>query len=391
LRLGAGASALALLSACSTFDFGDSSATGPGATAAPASGGAPTAGRSFGTGATKVALLLPLSGDAQLAAVGTSMANAAQLAVEYVSGNAKIGDHITMLLLDTGATAGGAAAQASAALAAGAKLILGPLRADQVAAAGGVASAAKVPLIGFSNNPAVAAPGVYLLNVLPDSEMSRSLAYAKSKGVAKAMAGIFASGESGDAQRAAFQQVASRLGAGIHGTYTFGSDGEMKTVIDQLAPILKARNIDSIVMPDRASAPALANAIQRVGVARSSLTLIGSADWDGDRAILSTGYLNGAIYPAVDDTGYKALAPEYSARFGGTPHPFATIAYTAAILANATPLVSAHYSAAALTTPGGFNGRDGVFRFLPDGRSQYALIIKQISGGTAVRVEGPKL
>jgi hypothetical protein len=131
--------------------------------------------------------------------------------------------------------------------------------------------------------------------------------------------------------------------------------------------------------------------MQHVGVQRGSLQIMGSADWDGDAAILSTGYLDGAVYPAVDDTGYKALAPQYTQRFGGNPHPFATLAYTAAILANATPLISARYSAASLTTAGGFNGRDGVFKLLPDGRSEYALIMKQISGGTAVRVDGPKV
>ena len=37
------------------------------------------------------------------------------------------------------------------------------------------------------------------------------------------------------------------------------------------------------------------------------------------------------------------------------------------------------YDRAQLTLPGGFNGRDGVFRFLPDGRSEYALVIKQVT------------
>ena len=85
------------------------------------------------------------------------------------------------------------------------------------------------------------------------------------------------------------------------------------------------------------------------------------------------------------------MRPEYAARFGSDPHPLATIAYTAAILANAPPLVDSRYSAAQLTMPGGFNGRDGVFRFLPDGRSQYALVIKQVEPGGARQVDGPKL
>ena len=48
--------------------------------------------------------------------------------------------------------------------------------------------------------------------------------------------------------------------------------------------------------------------------------------------------LNGAIYPAVDDKGYQAILPLYQQKFGGTPHPLVTIAYTAVILANASSL-----------------------------------------------------
>ena len=56
-------------------------------------------------------------------------------------------------------------------------------------------------------------------------------------------------------------------------------------------------------------------------------------------------------------------------------------------LANGTP----KYDRAQLTLPAGFNGRDGVFRFLPDGRSEYALVIKQVTIGGASVAEGAKL
>jgi len=44
-----------------------------------------------------------------------------------------------------------------------------------------------------------------------------------------------------------------------------------------------------------------------------------------------------------------------------------------------------------MTNPTGFNGRDGVFRFLSDGRSEYALALMQVGPGGASRLEGPKL
>ena len=89
--------------------------------------------------------------------------------------------------------------------------------------------------------------------------------------------------------------------------------------------------------------------------AQGKALLIGSADWDTDPAILAASPLAGAVYPAVDDTGYLALKADYQARFGGSPHPLATIAYTAAILANAAPLAKSKppYTSAELTTPAG--------------------------------------
>ena len=100
-----------------------------------------------------------------------------------------------------------------------------------------------------------------------------------------------------------------------------------------------------------------------------------------------------ADFPAVDDAGFQALAPEYQAKFGAPPHPLSTIAYTATILANASSLAmgTPKYDRAQLTLPGGFNGRDGVFRFLPDGRSEYALIIKAVTVGGSTLADGPKL
>ena len=383
LRLGGGLGVLALLAACDTTNFnlgttGSSSAQGTA--------------RSMGTGPVRVALLLPLSGDPAVSSVGLSMANGAQLAMDYVAANPRLGDNITLLLRDTGSTAQGAAQAASAAVADGVSLILGPLKADQVQTAGAVARQANVPLVGFSNNSSVAAPGIYLLNVLPESEVRRSLTYASEHG-SRSVAGLFPNTEFGRVQQSAFMRAVSDLRLTPRGALNFGNENEVHTQIAQLAPQLVSGSIGALFLPDRASAPAIGAMLQQAGVTSRKTLLVGSADWDNDEAILQSSALMGAIYPAVDDTGYRALLPEYAAKFGGNPHPLATIAYTAVILANAAPLAKSNppYGAAALTIPGGFNGRDGVFRFLPDGRSQYALIIKQVTAAGAVRVDGPKL
>jgi hypothetical protein len=49
------------------------------------------------------------------------------------------------------------------------------------------------------------------------------------------------------------------------------------------------------------------------------------------------------------------------------------------------------YDRSLLTAPGGFNGRDGVFRFLADGRSEYALVMKRVPVGGSTMVVGPRI
>lgn len=386
--LGLGIAAAALLSACSPGGF----SFGPGGTGGTTQTMPTVAGRSFGKGPVRVALLLPLSGDANLASVGQSLANASELAINFVETNPNIGENITVFLKDTGGSTAGATQAAQQALSEGASLILGPLRADQVTAAGQVAKAAGVPVIGFSNNSGAASPGVYLLNVLPESEVKRSMGYAKKLGK-KAFAGVFPTTDFGRIQEGAFRQATADLGLNARAVYSFSSEEEARSVVTQLAPMLQAGQIDALFIPDRATAPSFANLLNEAGIAPGKVQLIGSADWDGDPSILNTTTLAGALFPAVDEAGYNALLPEYQAKYGSAPHKLATIAYTATILANAGSLANGtpKYDRAQLTLPAGFNGRDGVFRFLADGRSEYALVIKQVSIGGASVAEGARL
>lgn len=402
-----GAVGLLLLTACApiniasrTIDFGlgppTQNTANAGLTRLPEGGLAqdPVSGASqrFGRGPVQVALLLPLSGDPGLAAVGQSMANGSRLAMAFIEANPNIAENTTITLRDTGGTVAGATSATQAAIASGARLILGPLRGDSVLAAGAVARSAGVPMIGFSNNPAAAAPGIYLLSVLPEMEMKRSLNFIKASG-RRGVAGAFASSAYGQAQQAAFRQQASVAGFAPTAVYSFSAGGEAQQIVDQALPLIKRGLIDTLFLPDRATAPAFGAALAQAGVDPTQVQLVGSADWEGDGAILATPALNGAIYPAVDPAGMAAIRADYQARFSSAPHALTTIAYTATILANVNTLSMANppYSAALMTSPTGFNGRDGVFRFGRDGRSDYALAILRVAPGGAERVEGPKL
>lgn len=347
----------------------------------------------FGRGRVSVALLLPLSGNAALSQLGTALANASKLAIAFIEANPNIGENITISLRDTGDSAAGATSAANAAVAEGVKLILGPLTAEQVSAAGQVARAAGIPLIGLANNGSVAGPGVYVLNVLPETEMKRAVRYLRDQG-RRGPAGIFPATPYGEALATAFRQQAIAAGFNPSAVYTFSNISEAQQIIDQAKPLIDRGMIDALFIPDRASAATFSGLLARAEVTGEMVQLVGSADWANDAALLRNPALAGAIFPAVDEAGLNAIRADYAARFGGNPPQMATIAYTATILANVNTLSLATppYEASLLTNPAGFAGRDGLFRFHANGRSDYALVIKQIAaGGVTATVDGARI
>lgn len=381
-----------LMSACSPGGFSFLGGGAPSANRADQGPASALAGKTIGAGPVRVAMLLPLSGDPTLSAVGNSMANAAELAMNFVRSNPNLGENITLVVKDTGPNALGASTAAQQALAEGASLILGPLRADQVTVVGDAARQAGVNVIAFSNNPGAASPGVFLLNVLPETEVKRSIAYAQKLGK-KAFAGVFPNNDFGRLQQGAFQQTSADLGIPARAIYNFSNEAEARTVVQQLVPMLQQGQIDALFIPDRATAPSFGALLQQAGIAPGTVQLIGSSDWANDATIANSTSLAGAIFPALDDAGLMALSADYQKTYGAAPHPLATLAYTATILANAKALANGtpRYDRTLLTNAAGFAGRDGVFRFLPDGKSEFALTIRQVSiGGSSVAEAAPK-
>jgi len=387
-----GLSALVALSACSGMSIPTFSGGGNPAERInqPAQSLPAASGRTVGSGPVRVAMLLPLTGD--VASVGTSMSNAASLAMDYIASSPNAGNNITLVIKDTQGNPAVASQKASEAVSENASLILGPLKAESVQSAGSVARNAGIPLIGFSNNSGAASPGVYLLNVLPETEVRRSLSFAQGNGT-QALAAIVPSNAYGRIQEGAFRQVASELGMTVRAVYQYSTEQEARTAVDQVTPFLEQGSIDGLFIPDRATAPSIGVLLGQAGIAKNNLTIIGSSDWAGDQTIQQTAFLGGAIYPAVDDSGLTALTPQYTQQFGNEPHPFSTLAYTSVLLANSSTLSQSQprYDQTQLTRPSGFNGRDGLFKFRADGTSQYALTINRVTSGGAQRVDGARI
>src|SRR4051794_17760613 len=166
------ACASALLAACS---ISLNPSPQPSLQEAPTAAAPPTA--PIGTGGVKVGLILPMTAAGNAGAAARSMKNAAEMALaEFNSPN------IQLLLKDDGGNAAGAQQAAQQALDEGAEILIGPLFAQAVQAAGQTARSRNVPVMAFSTDSSIAGRGLYLLSFLPETDVDRILDYAIANG-----------------------------------------------------------------------------------------------------------------------------------------------------------------------------------------------------------------
>ena len=341
---------------------------------APTPSGGPAVGETLGTGPVRVGMVLPLTQNGAPSPIGSSLRNAAQLAIDEFAA-----PYITLMIQDDRSTPDGAGQSAQAEIGAGAQLILGPVYANDVRQAASVAKAAGKPIIGFSTDASVASPGVYLLSFLIESYVDRIAEFAVSRGK-RAFAVMAPQNDYGNIAVAEFQQTAGRLNTpvAVVARYTPGQPQEAAPQISAVGG-----QIDALFIPDQADGmPAVASALAAAGI---KTQLLGTGVWN-DARVLRLPQLQGAWFSAPDNAGFNALAQRYKAKFGSEPTRLATLSYDAVTLAGALARSPSPdpFSAAALTSTSGFNGADGVFRFRADGTNERGLAVMEIDNNTAV-------
>jgi ABC-type branched-subunit amino acid transport system substrate-binding protein len=331
-------------------------------------------GPNLGSGAVRVGLILPLSGQGAFATVAAALKNAADLAMSEFDQPG-----ITVLVKDDRGDAGAARDAAQQALAEGAELIIGPLTAAAVQAASQVTRAANRPMIAFSSDTSVAQPGVYLLSFTPQSDVSRILGYAAGRGK-KSVAALLPDGALGNVIVAEFQQQVARLGL-TPGPVQRYPAGRAAEAAKQLAGQMSG--VDSLLVTDLTEAMArTADAIGAAGF--SGVQMLGTGLWN-DLSVLQKPALQGGWFAAPDAAGFNSFADRYRRRFKTSPTRTATVAYDAVALAAALVRTqgSNRFTQQTLTNTSGFAGQDGVFRFRQDGSNERSLAVLEVRGRAA--------
>jgi ABC-type branched-subunit amino acid transport system substrate-binding protein len=374
MRLGLSVVATGLLVAACATQLG-------GAGPAPPAGESAAAGQPA-DGQVRIALVLPLTAQGNAGLAAQSMKNAAEMALaEFKVSN------VQLLVKDDGGSPQGAQGAAQQAISEGAEIIVGPLFAQSVSAAGQVARSRNIPVIAFSTDASVAARGVYLLSFLPETDVRRIVSYAASRGK-RSFAALMPDNAYGTVVEAAFQQEVARHGGRVVVLEKYPHDAN-RTAESVRRVAQAASQIDSIFIPDSPDVvPQVAQALAANGVDLKRVQLLGTGLWGDDTRISSEKLLDGGWYPSPEQTGFRNFSSRYRARYGQDPVRTATLAYDAVALVAALVKTQGmqRFSEQVLTNPSGFAGIDGVFRFRPEGTNERGLAVLRVtpSGGQVV-------
>jgi branched-chain amino acid transport system substrate-binding protein len=351
-------------------------------------------------GGVRVALLLPLSGPT--AGLGRALLDASQMAVFDVAD-----ERFTLLPRDTQGTPEGAARAATAALADGAQLILGPLLAGEVEAVKPIARQVHVNIVAFSTSDQLADDSTFLLSVLPRQTVRRVVAFAHERGVSR-YAALAPSTPYGQLVVDELRAATAAIGGNVENVQFYDpAANDLRPAVRGLVgsePHRTARNqpqtvaattpagadFDAILLPDGGGKlKAVASLLPYFDVDTSKTHLLGTGLWD-DPGIGSEPALVGGWFAAPDPSARADFEKRFVELYRQAPPRLATLGYDAtalaAMLAKRSPGTA--FSAQSIADPSGFAGVDGIFRFHPDGRIERGLAVLEVQKSGA-RVISP--
>jgi len=341
-------------------------------TTGPAAGSPVTA-----SGKTRIALLLPLTGRA--APVGQSMQQAAEMALFDTGAK-----ELALAAYDSGESADTAMEAYRKARTDGVALVLGPLFGQSAAALAPLVDQGGANVISFSNDESVARRGVWIMGIAAPPQVRRVVNYSVDNGIRRFAA--FAPQTSyGEHMVRTLESQATARGARVVATELYDPNSlDLTAAARRLAGALQGDDGKLAVLvpvaPPRLSS-ALAS-LAAAGIDTKSIQLIGTGVWD-IAGIGNESLLRGAWYAAPDPATRADFERKFLATYGRPPNRLATLAYDAVALAGhlARLKQGGDFSAEAITNPKGWSGIDGIFRFLPDGKSERALAVIEVQAG----------
>lgn len=358
---------------------------------------------------SKVALLLPLSGDN--GNLGKEMLDSAQLALFDLGS-----DKVELLPHDTQGTVAGAREAARAAQRDQVSLVIGPLFGRDAQAIRADGSIAGIPMLTFSTDWTLAGGGTYVLGFLPFEQVQRIADFAAARG-AHRFAVLASQDAYGDAAVESLKQELGPLSSELVRETRFQADGrDMEIAIrsltnadayqqdiqaqmqaldgrtDDIAAAARQRlqsapptgepDFDALLLPlSPAQLQIAAPLLAKYGIDSQRVMLLGTGLWDGEGLGTNQPGLVGAFFAAAPRDARNAFEARFQSVYGHKPPRLATLSYDATALA----VVLAHdgnadpFGPAAFANAVGFAGVDGIFRFDSTGLIKRGLAVYEVT------------
>ncbi|MGX9966482.1 penicillin-binding protein activator [Roseomonas sp. F4] len=341
---------------------------------APPIGGAQMPGP---VGPQRAAMLLPLTGPQ--APLGQAMLNAGYMALfdESQSG-------IEIAPRDTGGTPNGAAAAARAAIADGARILIGPLTSAEVAAVAGPARAANVPVLAFTNDSQRAGGGVWVLGITPQQQVRRVVAAAAAQGAQNFALGA-PDNEFGRALATALRGATSDLGLPAPSIALHPANAEPAMAASGAR--VSGSRADAVLIGETGERARrfAATWMSEAQAGGQTPRMLGTALWLSDSSLGREPALAGAWFAGPDGRARARFEARYRDAFRETPPRIAATAYDAAAIATRA-LRNGTTPGQAMAGDGlggeGFAGADGPVLLLPDGQTRRGLAVYAVGTGS---------
>ncbi|SBW08878.1 Extracellular ligand-binding receptor [uncultured Alphaproteobacteria bacterium] len=353
----------------------------------------------------RVAVLVPLSGEA--ASAGQALRDAALLAQFEVDNPGLI-----LQFYDTAGTAEGARAAAEQAKDHGATLFVGPLFSHSVQAVTAVAQSAGIPVLSFSTDPSAISANVFVTGFLLGPQVERVIGFAAEQGLQR-VAVLAPDTPYGRAAADAAQGAAAKSGATLTRTAFFdparanfsptirefadytrrkatlerekaglagASDPAAAARLKELAGQDASSDVDFDALLIPASGTALRQVISLLkyyDVDPGKVKILGTLLWQ-DENLTGEPALVGAWFPAASRVGYDRFTARFTETYGHPPSQLAALAYDAVALAAALGQTG-DGSWGRLTANSGFVGVNGAFRLNPNGQIERMLAVREVT------------
>jgi hypothetical protein len=281
---------------------------------------------------------------------------------------------------------------------------------------GPIAQNADVPVFAFSNDATVAGRGVYLLGFQPAQEVERVIEFAAKEQELQRFAALIPEGAYGERVLEAFGEEVIQQGGEVRAIEVYERNTQamtepvrniadydrraewlrqerefLESLDDDMGNELleKLENQETLMQPEydailvaeggqllRTLAPLLA--IYEVDP--KQIHFLGTGLFN-DLGLTREPPLHGAWFAAPPADGFVDFSKRYRKVFNRAPARISALSYDAmsmvALLAR-EPVVSDRFSEDSITTPNGFAGVDGIFRFRADGIAERKFAILEI-------------